>query len=314
MVELMKSNIFLYTKILQLMGRICGIGGSYRSKFWIQFDSVLFAMALIWFGSCTFLTEFCWPGCNGEFPNRKMIALLFIIQLIQFGAPICVVQYRCSNRYVHQIFHFYNRLGEKNARLVSFKYTRRNFVLIVAFLGWMVSKVIQIYDVKNMGKYNRRRYYWRFTCVSTSMWPLMILSWQFLAWMQVFNCALRISTDELKEAIIKSSQGNPGTNHELQIIESVFQVKAVLRFKMKILRVYGLSIVFSQFKSITWIMSNAFWFLIIFDTFSKVMFLGTMLLINIPLSYLPHWVGQEISSEVSIRVYYQVVVNHCKIY
>lgn len=299
--ELIKPNIFIFIKILQLMGRIFGMSCNYKNRFWFYVDSVLFAMALIWFGGCTFLTELCWPGCHVKFPNQKMIPLIFIVRLTQLGTPICIILYRCSNLRMNQIFHLNHWLKEKNAGFVSFKYTRRNFVMTATIIGWLVNKVIQRRDIQNSNKPSNETYL-KFTCVSTSMWPLMILSWQFLAWMQVLNRALKISADQLKRAIIKSLQRNPRANYEKQITESVSQVKAVLNFKMNILHIYGVSIVFSQLKAIIWIMSNAVWFYFSYDTPSIVIYLGSVLLFNIPMCYLPHWAGQDISSEVSLFI------------
>lgn len=296
-----KPNLFTGIYVLQHVSRIFGIH-YFKNGWGFNYESVIFTLMLIWFGGCSFGTGFYWIGCNENPSSKNTIIILFGIRLVQVGLFVCIIKFRCCREDMKQIIHLSHRLNEKNADFISFKYHRRNYVMCTLFFLWIASKLAQFNDLRAREKYrvwSTHCQLFKYGCTYMTTWPLSILSWQFLVWMQVFSCSLKISVDELRCAIIKS-QEIPCTKHELQIFESVSQVRTILKFKEKILHVYGPTILFGQLRASVWIILNAHW-----DTYRynrrRLTFLLSMFTFNVVFSFLPYWVGQEVASEVSLR-------------
>lgn len=239
------------------MTAIFGMGCS-KNGFGFNRHSVAFTAVMIWFGGCFFGRELCSAGCDTTLTYKRLVILLLGIRLVQLGILACIIKFRCSNELLKQIHHLSNRLDEKNAGSISAKYRRRNFIFILLFSACILIKVLQLVDINSrVDEYDLKSFFLKYTCTYASTWPVMILNWQFLVWMQVFSGTLSISVDELQSSMIKW-QKDPSSKYELQIFESVTQVKSVLEFKKKILNVYGPSIIICQLRACLWIVLNAY--------------------------------------------------------
>lgn len=117
-------------------------------------------------------------------------------------------------------------------------------------------------DTDDRRLYRNELYYLSYPCTYVGTWPLTILNWQFLVWMQAYSCSLKISLEQLRCAIIKWQEA-PSNKCEIQIYESASRVKPILKFKHKILHVYGPSILFCHLRTSLWILLNAYWYSLI---------------------------------------------------
>lgn len=285
-------------RILQLVGRIFGISNS--KEFGLNFDSFMYVVGLIWFGGCAIGVHSYGVQCTSKKPDMRVIILTSGSRLIHLGMLITLIRFRFTNMRANQILCKSSQLGEINSEFILLGYRRRNFVIITVTLMWTLSKIMQMQSRKDDGEPNcKELYYCKVGCTVTNKWPLMILSGQFLVWMQIFSRTFLISSNELRFAIIRSRQAPPATAHEAQITKYMYRLKTVLNFKETILHVYGFSIVINQLQSILWIILNAYWYSSYQGHYSELVYFTLMVLFNMPMSFLPHWAGQEISSEVS---------------
>lgn len=293
----LKPNLVSCIRILQNMTDIVGM--SCKNGFGFNFSSVTFTLMVIWYGICFLGREVCAAGCNTTFTFKSIVILLLEIRLIQFGVLVCIIKFRCSAELVRQIHHLTDHLRKKNAGFVSFKHRRRNYIISSLFFIWVLSKVVQFNEMQHMEDEDEYREGWKFLrhfCVYMGSWPLTILNWQFLAWMQAYGHSMKISLDELRYAVIQW-QKKPTDKHEIRIFESASQVRAILGFKEKILRVYGPSILFLQLRASLWVVLNAYAYYRTHGSL-KLIFLTSMFVYNVIMAFLPHWIGEEISSEV----------------
>lgn len=270
----------------------------YKNGFWFNLDSIVFAVAVIWFSGCCLATR-NWPKYNGQSSGKNMMVVMFSQQLLRLAPLICIIKFQLANRQVNKMLQFNDK---QTTEFGSCKYSRRNLIVVtIYFLIYLLCKLVLLADVikhfahrSNTSRINC----WRKTCLYADTWPIMILNWQFLVGMQVFNRALIISMKELERAVIISMDPISNTNYQTLIIECIFRLKAVLEFRATILRVYGLSIVLSQFRAASWVIMNAYFFSYDEDNSMTIIY-GGMMFINILLPFFPHLAGQEIFSRVS---------------
>lgn len=291
-----KPDIFSCIKILQHASRLFGIN-YHKNGFGFNLDSLVFAAMVIWYSGCFFGIKLCWAECDRQIIDKRLLIMMCGVRTMQLGSLICVIKFCCSNVQLNQLLYFGDWHGEQTANFKSFKYHRRNFVIITIFSAWLLCKLVQLMEIVEGTKWNRDLSVYYEACTYMNSWPLMMLSWQFLVWMQIFSRAWKISLDKL-HAVISNLREIPVMRHEAQITESITRVRLVLEFKEKILRIYGLSIIFNQLRASKWIIMSTFWYNYEKDHL-KLIFLNWMLLMNVTICFLPHWVGQEISSEVS---------------
>lgn len=295
-------NIFWWMRILQYTSRLFGVNFS-KHGFGLNVDSLFMVVAFIWYSGCFLGMKLCRGECSQKATNKNLVVIMSGLRIVHFGLLVCIVKVGFSSRQVERMLHLNNQSKENIHGYISFKYHRRTFVIVTLFLAWILGKVIQLKDSAIDARENEKLLgTLNYACAYSLSCPLMILNWQFLMWMQVFSHASTLSFNRLKRAVI-SSQEIPIMKHKLQMIESISRIKVVLELKEQILDIYGLSVVFGQIRASLWIVLNAYWY----SNKSRnawITFLVCMLVLNIFTSFLPHWVGQEISSEVSLsRVY-----------
>lgn len=292
-----KPNVFGCMKMLQYVSKLLGI--SYISNdLGCNLDSLIFAAVVMWYSMCSSGIMACMTTCGLQMKitNRKTLVLITAARFIPIGLILCIVKFKFSAAQIKQMLRLNDWVGEKNASFKSSKYYRRNLVITSLFIMWIMSKAMQLINIiRNRNTVKTEIV--NTACTFMSSWPLMIFNWQLLFWMQVFSNALEMSSDKLQRQIINLPKTS-NAKLQIEIKESISEVKDVLRLKEKIQNVYGLSIAFLQLQSTIWIIIIAYW-----NTYQKfgsqLIYLCSVFMLNIIISFLPHWVAQEISSEVS---------------
>lgn len=268
---------------------------SNNNGYGFNLNSLVTAVVLVWFGECFLVQNQCWSEHFTNAANKKMLIFLSGIRLVLFSLIVCIVKFSLSHAQVNRMLHLGHRLGNRNAEIESFRYRRRNYVIIGLFLAWMLTKVFHLRDREDTQQHDGT-YFFERSCSFFNSWPFILFSLQFLVWMQIFSRALKISTNKLRRAIINSQQPTPNERRS-QVIESIVRVKFVLELKEKILHVYGFSVVVGQLRASVWIILNAYWYPYRHNSWRTL--LDSIFMLNFPIAFLPHWFGQEISSEVS---------------
>lgn len=299
-----KPTIFSCMRILQHIGRPHGIS-YYQTRFGFNLDTLFFTVSVIWQSLCYLgILNLCISHCNREIIDKRFVMIILGIRLMQLGLMICIIKFRFSNKQVLQMLQLSYRLSEKNvAGIISFRYHRRNFVIITLLLLFALSKIIQWKEkIESMIENANMSNLVADSCSFVTTWPLLILTWQFFVWMQLFSRALEASFDELRYDIISAQDWLP--LNEMKIIESISRVKVVLQLKKKILCVFGLTVVYSQLCTCIWVILHVYWYTYAEMLLNPVL-LGLRFTLNVMISFTPHWIGQEISLEVSYPQYKQ---------
>lgn len=265
------------------------------------FDISYFVLVPLWFAGCTI---YSWNDLEFSYQAQSFqLVIVFVCLSILITTPLayCIMfQVACFNTCsMNRLLKLNNKIGG-NA-LKSFLYYRRIQTIFIC-LSWIMDAIATMYSQvwSDIGPTYATLYinscrYSKNILLSTSIF-------QLYGWTLVMGYSSQqlIKRLHLEISPVQNSSKVPTVTRRELLDDAMSQMRIVLEMKETILKTYGTCLCIYQLR--TFIGATFHWsaFIIMMKDEKKFVYLFMEFLCFLIMSYMPHWIGQQCSNEVSL--------------
>lgn len=261
-----------------------------------------FIFVVLWFLSCTF-SKWDFPGFSGRIQSFRTVILFLSLNIMKFGTLCYLIMFHvtCQNTNTDRLLKLRKKIVEKDLNFKSHLFNRR-YQIIFLCLWCILREMTAIYGRIWTDIFDEHATLYEFSCKYSQCIFSSFLMFQFYYWILLIG----YSSQQLIEKFHRRmSQNNlKSSTSKGLLLHTICQLQTILRLKEKIQKIYGTCVCFSQLESIIGLMFNFIAYMFqVNDGMSVYCLMRSFS--HIMITFLPHWIGQRITNEVSL--YYQML-------
>lgn len=305
----MKFGFSDFMTISFYVNKIFGLS-RFRKGWWFLFDIGDFFLVLLWFVGCS-VSRLNFSRIANRIYNFQVVIMYISMSVIQI-IPLCywiAFYIACQNTHSKRLFSLSSQICGENLNLKSCILYQK-FQIFFLCLPWFWSQLMEMYGriwvktyiypkIEEKSTFYEYSYYW----MSGLMYSNITV--QFYCWTLLFRWSfqqfLKIESYKITRLTQNTLELLPRNTNLLH--DAMNQLKIILELKQEISKLYGSFVFIYQFSCFMSFLLFFVVFILLKNINWQIYYLMECLY-QLTISYMPHWMGQATTNEVS-----QVLTN-----